>query len=443
MALMNFNKKEWSYIFYDWAESSYTVIVSSFIFPMLYSALADFDFAKSIYAFLVSGVSLVVALLSPILGTISDYYGFKKKFFLFFFALGLVFTALISIFPTDPDLWWVILIPYTLSAIGYSGTNVFYDSFIVDATSDENMDRVSTAGYAFGYIGGSTIPLILALLLIPDGSGANFLGMQMPYDSFMGFRIIFLLTAFWWLFFAIPFVKNVTQVYGIEPEPHPVKQSFIRLWKTFLDARHYRGVFIFLIAFFLYIDGVHTVISMAVPFAEDAIQEVKDYMLVEGSSTGKLLPVLLVIQIVAFFFALLFARLSRKYSTKSLLLVTIGVYSVIAIFAAFITEMAHFWILGLLVATSQGAIQSLSRSYFGKIIPKNKANEFFGLYTVFGRFAAIFGPAIVGGVALFFPPDLAGGTLRYGVSSLIILFILGGVLFLVSNKVNSTSAPQE
>ena len=445
MAGMVFNKKEWSYIFYDWAESCFTVIVQAFIFPMLYGLLSrGLVGADSLYGFLVSFVSLSVALLSPILGTVADYRGYKKKFFLAFFALGIVFTVLIGFYPSDPELWWMVLIPYVLASIGYSASNVFYDSFIVDATSDENMDRVSTVGYAFGYIGGSTIPLMLAIVLLQvfpglavDGRLYLF-GFSVPYDLFVGFRITFVMTGVWWLLFSIPFIRNVHQNYGIDPEPRPLANAFRRLGNTFSHIKDYKAVFLFLAAFFLYIDGVHTVIAMAVPFASNAIEAVT-----ADNATTILLPILLAIQVVAFFFSLLFAALSRFFRTQTLLFVTIGVYCGIAVFAIFVTEVFHFWILGMMVATSQGAIQSLSRSHFGKIIPKDMANEFFGFYTVFGRFASILGPALVGGVSLLVLKvfgEVPGGTMRYGVLALSILFIAGAVLFHVSEKTAAADA---
>lgn len=443
MATPGFTKKEWSYIFYDWAESCFTVIVSAFIFPMLYGLLSrDTPGANSLYGFLVSATSLSVAILSPILGTIADYRGYKKRFFLGFFVLGIVFTFLIGFYPADPAFWWVVLIPYSLASIGYAGTNVFYDSFIVDVTSDERMDRVSTAGYAFGYIGGSTIPLILAIVLLQVLPGMTvdgrltLAGISIPYDAYTGFRITFGMTSVWWLLFAIPFLKNVQQVQGIDPEPQPIRKAFQRLGRTFKNARSYRPVFLFLAAYFLYIDGVHTVISMAVPFAVDSIEAVT-----AENATATLLPILVAIQVLAFVFAMIFARLlahpTKRINTRSLLFFTIGVYCIIAVFALFISQIWHFWLLGFLVSTSQGAIQALSRSYYGRIIPKNMANEFFGFYTIFGRFASVLGPALVGGISLAVlnaRGPLPGGTMRYGVLSLMILFVAGAILFAASDR---------
>lgn len=436
---MIFNKKEWSYIFYDWAESCFTVIVWSFIFPMLYGLLAkNIEGSESIYGFIVSIISLSVALLSPILGTIADYRGYKKRFFLFFFIIGIVFTFLIGFYPADPKFWWMILLPYAVASIGYAGTNIFYDSFIVDVTTDERMDRVSTAGYAFGYLGGSTIPLVLAIVLLQVIPGLTTDGIltigsfSIPYDVYTGFRITFFMTGIWWLVFSIPFLKNVNQEYGITPEPNPVLNSFKRLFHTFKNIKLYTPVFLFLIAYFFYIDGVHTIIAMAVPFASNAVDGIT-----ADNATATLLPILLAIQAAAFFFALLFAALAKRLRTRTLLLATLVIYCGIAVYALFVTKVGHFWILGMLVATSQGAVQSLSRSYYGKIIPKNMANEFFGFYTIFGRFAAVMGPTLVGGISLLVLKTFGeqkGGTMRYGVLSLVVLFIIGGILFIVSER---------
>lgn len=436
---MIFNKKEWSYIFYDWAESCFTVIVQAFIFPMLFGLLTrDIRGAESIYGFIVSFISLGIAILSPILGTIADYRGYKKRFFLFFFVIGIAFTFLIGFYPADPKFWWMVLIPYTVASIGYAGTNIFYDAFIVDVTTDERMDRVSTAGYAFGYLGGSTIPLVIAIVLLQIIPGMTVNGilsigsLSVPYDAYTGFRITFFMTGVWWLVFSIPFLKNVKQEHGIIPEPKPIVNSFRRLAHTFKDVSRYSAVFIFLLAYFLYIDGVHTIIAMAVPFAANAIEGITP-----ENATATLLPILLAIQVVAFFFAILFAYLARFFRTRTLLFVTVSVYCAISIFALFVTKVSHFWILGMMVATSQGAIQSLSRSYYGKIVPKDMANEFFGFYTIFGRFAAVLGPALVGGISLAVLNtlgDIPGGTMRYGVLSLIVLFIAGAILFHQSER---------
>jgi MFS transporter, UMF1 family len=432
--LLSFTKKEWSYIFYDWAESAFTVVFATFIFPGLYSFLSvdtgglTNDQSSILYQLLIAGISIMIAILSPILGTISDYKGYKDKFFRFFFYVGIISSLLIPLYPYFP--WWVVLIPFTIAYLAYNATNVFYDSYLVDTTSDDRMDRVSTVAYAFGYLGGSTIPLIIGIALITLLDGA------------IGLQLTFLITSVWWLLFSLPFLKNVRQNYGIEPEKNPVKNAFARLFATLKDARKYKKVFLFLIAFFLYIDGVHTIISQAVVFAVNAIPEVTSV-----NVNTILLPIFLMIQVAAFIFALIFAQLGKRFKTETLLMVTIGIYALVSLFGFFINSVLLFTILGLMIATSQGAIQSLSRAYFGKIIPKEKANEFFGLYTVFSRVAAFMGPAIiafVSSVVLFVAgtteivDPVFPGAMRYGILALIVLFIGGGLIFNRVRKLPNT-----
>jgi UMF1 family MFS transporter len=423
-----FTKKEWAYIFYDWAESAFTVVFATFIFPGVYSYLStdpslgnlSSDNSSILYQVLIAAISIVIAIISPILGTISDYKGFKDRFFKIFFYIGIFSSILIPLYPYFP--WWFVLIPFSIAYLAYNATNVFYDSYLVDTTTDERMDRVSTFAYAFGYLGGSTIPLIIGILLIQN------------LDGDLGLQLTFLITTVWWFIFSLPFLRRVKQVYGINPEKYPVKNSFKRLLSTLKEVKKYKKVFLFLIAFFFYIDGVHTIISQAVIFAVNAIPTVT-----ESNVNVILLPIFIMIQIAAFAFALLFARLSKFIKIENLLFFTIGVYAFISVFGFFINTLTMFTILGLLVATSQGAIQSLSRSYFGKIIPKEKANEFFGLYTVFSRVAAFMGPAIIAIVSRLVlvinnTDQIEGGAMRYGILSLIVLFAVGAIFFNIARK---------
>jgi UMF1 family MFS transporter len=428
--LGKFSKKEWAYIFYDWAESAFTVVFATFIFPGVYSYLStdpelgnlSSDQSSILYQVLISVISILIAILSPILGTISDYKGYKDRFFKIFFYIGIFSSILIPLYPYFP--WWVVLIPFSIAYLAYNATNVFYDSYIVDVTTNERMDSVSTIAYAFGYLGGSTIPLVIGIALISLIDGA------------LGLQLTFLITTIWWFVFSLPFLRRVKQVYGIEPEKQPVKKAFMRLFSTLKEVKKYKKVFIFLIAFFLYIDGVHTIISQAVIFAVNAIPPEQ----LEPDVNTVLLPIFLMIQIAAFAFALLFARLSKFIKIETLLFFTIGMYAFISIFGFFIDTITLFTILGLLVATSQGAIQALSRSYFAKIIPKDKANEFFGLYTVFSRVAAFMGPAIIAIVSSLVlivnnTTQIDGGAMRYGILALVVLFFAGGILFNVARKI--------
>ena len=432
--LFNFSKKEWSYIMYDWAESAFTVTIGSFIFPILYGILmgnAGFNSSQSgaLYGFLATGISLVIAILAPILGTYAEYKGMKKRLFMIFFLFGVVFNVFLAFYPLDPTFIWITLVLYVVAMIGYSGTNIFYDSFIVDVTNEERMDSVSTAAYAFGYIGGSTIPLIVSLFIlqflpmlvsVPENWALNF-----------GFRIAFLFGAIWWLVFSLPLIRNVSQTYGIEKVGNPIVETFKRLGHTLKDIKKYRVIVLFLVAYFFYIDGVHTIISMAIPFANDILGAGDPNF----DATATLIPLVLLIQILAFVFAIIFSKIAKYFKTQHLLIFTILMYTGITIFAFFINNIAGFYVLGILIATSQGAIQALSRSYFGKLVPADKANEFFGFYSIFGRIAAVMGPALValGTLAAGGQP----GDMKYGILSLIVLFIIGLVAFLYANKERS------
>ena len=410
-----FTLQEWSYIFYDWAESVYSVIIMSAILPIVFSSLTDLANIDSIkstayWGYANSIGTIIIAFMSPILGSIADYRGYKKKMFMFFFIIGVFFTGLMGLIPYHTFAWFILLILFIFSLFGYTGANIFYDSFIVDVTDEKKMDKVSTTGYALGYIGGSTIPFIISILIILN---ANTLGL----DDFMAAKISFIITALWWLVFAIPFVKYVNQVGGLEKEKHIVLLSFKRLVKTFKEITQYKQVFIFLLAYFFYIDGVNTIIKMATTYGTSL-----------GLDSNGLMIALLVTQIVACPCAIIYGKLSEHYSTRKLISIAIFIYSFICIYAYFLDSITDFFILAILVASSQGGIQALSRSYFGKIIPKEKSNEFFGFYTIFGRFAAIMGPLLMAVTT-----DLTNDT-NFGVLSLIALFIIGGSIFIFGTQ---------
>jgi MFS transporter, UMF1 family len=322
-----------------------------------------------------------------------------------FFALGVTFTALLAVVPDTH--WPMLLVFYILTAIGFSGSLVFYDAFLVDITTEDRMDRVSSLGYAVGYIG-STIPFILCMAIVMLAQSG-----KIPLTVTGASKLSFVITAIWWGLFTIPMLKRVKQVHWIEVEPNPIKKSFSRIGKTFKNIRGHKTLFLFLIAYFFYIDGVDTIIKMATSYGADL-----------GISTTNLLLILLVTQFVAFPSAILFGWLAGKFPGKTMLYVGILVYTFICIYAYFLDSTLDFWILAILVGTSQGGIQALSRSYFGKLVPKENNNEFFGFYNIFGKFAAIMGPFLVGIVT-----QMTGKT-NNGVFSIIILFIIGGAILM-------------
>lgn len=403
--MKRFTKRENSWMFYDWANSAYSIIITTAVFPLFYKAAAtkagmSASDSTAYLGYTIAISTFILAMLGPILGTIADYKGFKKKFFTFFFILGICFTALLAFIPGDK--WFLLLFCYTLSAIGFAGANVFYDAFLVDVTPEDRMNRISARGFGLGYIG-STIPFLISIAVIILAQKSI-----LPISVTLASQLAFLITAVWWGLFSIPILRNVHQNYFIAPEPHPVINSFKRLGKTFKNSQHYQALFLFLIAYFFYIDGVGTIITMSTAYGSDL-----------GISSTNLLIILFVTQVVAAPFAILYGRLSDKFTGKKMLYVGIIIYIIVCIYAFFLRTTMDFWILAMLVATSQGGIQSLSRSYYAKLVPKENSNEFFGFYNIFGKFASIMGPLLVG-----LTSQMTGHS-NMGVFSLIILFVVG------------------
>lgn len=353
--------------------------------------------------------SILVAVLSPILGTIADYKDRKKRFLFSLRSVSL-----------PPPPWpscprpagnGSCSSPFTFCQRSASPeSSIFYDSFLVDVTEDERMDKVSTRGFAYGYIF-SCIPFGISLLLI------FLLGM----DKAIGYQIGFIITALWWGLLTVPMIRDVKQRYYIEPEPKPVARSFQRIAATFRNIRQHRIVFVFLLAYFFYIDGVDTIIKMVVPYATSVLGT-------DALDTFTLLGILLIIQIIAFPCAILYGNLAKTYSARNLIIAGIFTYVISCIAAFFISSVWHIFLLGALIGSAQGGIQALSRSYFAKIIPKENSNEFFGFYNIFGKFAAILGPALMSLTTTLI------GDARYSILSIIPLFLIGFFIFITLPK---------
>mgnify|MGYP001393638248 FL=1 len=402
---MKMSKEERSWILYDCGNSAYSVAISTALLPVVFGMFENVDRSMDL-GYFNTLASLLVAVLSPILGSIADYKDKKKRFFLFFFVLGVLFTASLAFVPPSSGRWQLLAIFYVLSFVGFAGANVFYDSFLVDVTSNDRMDSVSSKGYAYGYIS-SVFPFGISLALI----------VLFGMDEAIGYQAGFIVTALWWGLFTLPMLRNVHQKHYIEPEPKPVASSFRRLASTFRNIRQYRTVFLFLLAYFFYIDGVDTIIVMVVPYATSVLGS-------DALDTFMLLGILLLIQIIAFPFALLYGRLAKRYSTELMIIVGIFTYVLVCIGGYFLTAVWQIFLLGALVASSQGGIQALSRSYYAKIIPKQHSNEFFGFYNIIGKFAAIMGPGIM---ALM---TTLTGNPRLSILGIIPLFLIGFVFFL-------------
>ncbi|WNB93024.1 MFS transporter [Bacillus sp. NEB1478] len=418
--MKRFTKEENSWMYYDWANSAYSIIITTAVFPLFYKAAAtdagvSASNSTAYLGYTIAISTFILAMLSPILGTIADYKGLKKRFFTFFFSLGIVSTAVLAFIPSDQ--WLLLLIFYTFTAIGSSGSNVFYDAFLTDVTTEERMNRISARGYGLGYIG-STIPFIISIAIIVLAQKEI-----LPISTTVGSKIAFLITAVWWGLFSIPLLKNVYQRYGIEREPKLVYNSFKRLGATLKEIQKYRALFLFLLAYFFYIDGVGTIITMSTAYGSDL-----------GISSTNLLIILFATQVVAAPFAILYGRLAEKFTGKKMLYVGISVYIIVCIYAYFLKTTTDFWILAMLVATSQGGIQALSRAYFAKLVPKKNANEFFGFYNIFGKFASIMGPLLIAITA-----QITGNSAS-AVFSLVILFIIGITIlvFVPEPKVDSS-----
>lgn len=506
-----FTRKEWSWILYDWANSVYATNIMAAIFPAIFVAYAG-NGGDYWWGIGTSLSTLIIAIMAPFLGAIADYKGMKKKLFTAFVLIGVVFTALIAL---TGD-WRVMLIGYVVSHIGFSGANLFYDSFLTDVTSNDRMDKVSSWGYAMGYIGGSTIPFVISIALLITLGNQNVIAQK--------FSI--LITSAWWLLFTIPMLKNVNQEHYIEKTGRLSGKDILgNISHTLKDIVKRRGLFLFMLAYFFYIDGVGTVISISTAYGASL-----------GLGMTGMILALLVTQIVAMPCSILFGRLAQKISTRKALLMAILVYTFICCmgfvmgftlepkqesyqqsyathseqtktdFAAqfkfedetgasgaldsylnkasnavindkeglklpafalaqaskkdqsLISEaqtwlqdrtqayasaskaevsayqkaigfsLSLFWVMAIMVGTVQGGIQAVSRSYFSKLVPKNRSNEYFGFFDIFGKFATVIGPflyAVVGQTT---------GRSSFGTLCLASLFLVGFAILYFAKK---------
>ncbi|NLT39081.1 MAG: MFS transporter [Clostridiales bacterium] len=406
---LKLSKEEKSWIMYDCGNSAYSMAVTTALLPIVFGMFKGVSSSMDL-GYFSSLASILVAVLSPILGTIADYKDRKKRFFVFFALIGILSTAALAFISPDSGRWQLLILLFVLSAIGFAGSNIFYDSFLVDVTSDERMDKVSTRGFAFGYIS-SVIPFGISLLII----------FLMGMDNAAGYQIGFIITAVWWGALTVPMIKYVRQRHYIEPEPRIIFNSFKRLADTFRNIRRHKLVFVFLIAYFFYIDGVDTIIKMVVPYATSVLGS-------DALDTFTLLGILLVIQIIAFPCAIIYGNLAKKYSTRTMIIAGIVTYVISCIAAYFISSVWHIFILGALIGSAQGGIQALSRSYFARLIPKENSNEFFGFYNIFGKFAAIVGPFMMS-----LTSSLTGNA-KFSIFAIIPLFVIGLAIFLTLPK---------
>lgn len=399
---------ERSWVLYDVGNSAFVLMCSTLI-PIFFNALAEEGGLSSVeylayWGYATSAVTLVTALLSPVLGALADTKGFKKPIFLLCLGVGVVGCCVMGF----ARQWLPFLMIFVLAKIGYSGSLVFYDSMLADVTTPERMDDLSSRGYAWGYIG-SCIPFVVCLGLV---LGAGTLGL----DQLTALGLALLITAVWWMTATLPLLRSYRQLhYAAESREHAVRRSFGRIGHTLRHLYEDKQVFWFLLAFFCYIDGVYTIIDMATAYGTAL-----------GLDTTGLLLALLLTQVVAFPSALVFGRLSARYPSTTLIPICVAAYAGIAVFAFFLASQWQFWVLAVIVGMFQGGIQALSRSHFARIIPPEKSGEYFGLFDICGKGASFLGTMIVSvGTQLT-------GSANVGVGSLLALFILGLVLFRLS-----------
>lgn len=407
-------EKKW--VLYDVGNSAFTLLVSTLI-PIFFSLIAgDSEASATVYlGYATSIATAVVALLGPVLGAVSDLRGMRRRIFSVALLVGAVGCAVLGFI--QHWIWFLAL--FVLAKSAYSLSLVVYDSMLCDVTSKERMDEVSSRGYAWGYIG-SCIPFVLCVVVYVLYE-PSMLGL---IDLMPAMVIIFLLTAIWWVGCAFPLWKNYRQTYFVEPGSHPVKAGLKSLGGTFKEIAKAKHILFFLIAFFFFIDGVYTIIDLAVAYGTDL-----------GLDPAMLLLALLVTQVVAFPAAILLGMLSRKVKPEYLIIVCIAAYFAITVYAIFLSEVYEFWILAVCVGLFQGTLQAMSRSYFAKIIPHEKAGEYFGVYDIFGKGASFMGTFLVALVA-----DITGRE-NLGVGALAVMFAIGFALFIVAVRFKNKTLP--
>ena len=401
-------EKQW--ILYDVGNSAFVMLCTTII-PIYFKNLASqagISLADSTayLSYALSVCTVLVAVMGPVFGTLADTRNYKKPLFAAFFILGVIGCLSLMI----PKQWLAFLIVLVIAKASYNMSLIFYDSMLIDITTDERMDVVSSHGYAWGYIG-SCIPFVASLLLI---LGADAIGISGVTATMIAFAI----TGAWWFFVTLPLLKNYQQTHWVEVSDTPVRDSFVRLGNVLTHIGKNKKVLFFLIAFFFYIDGVYTIIDLATSYGKDV-----------GISDTHLLLALLLTQVVAFPCSILFARFSKRFKSENLIMIAILGYLGIALFALQLDKAWEFWFLAVCVAVFQGAIQALSRSYFAKIIPKEKSSEYFGFYDIFGKGAAFMGTMLMG-----ISTQLSGSS-KTGVFMLALMFVVGLIAFRKTTKI--------
>lgn len=401
---------------YDWANSAFATTVMAGFFPIFFkqywSEGVDVTISTARLGLANSISGIVVAAFAPLLGAIADRGSSRKKFLFFFAMMGVVMTA--GLYMVSRGNWAMAVALYVIAVVGFSGGNIFYDSLLPAVAAPDRRDWVSALGYGLGYLGGGVLfALNVWMTLSPEAFGFA--------DSAAAVRFSFICVGAWWAVFTIPLVLFVP-----EPRDGPaaggrmIREGFRQLAATFREIRHLRTIFLFLLAYWLYIDGVDTVVRMAV-----------DYGMSLGFDSNSLIVALLLVQFIGFPSAVAFGALGGRLGTRTMIFAAIGVYLGVSVWAAMMDTVREFYMLAVAIGLVQGGIQALSRSFYSRIIPPDKSAEYFGFYNMLGKFATVVGPLLIGGVGLAARGAGMSATAasRLGIASVSVLFAAGGVLF--------------
>ena len=417
------NKKSiLGWAFYDWGNSAFATTIMAGFFPLFFKEFwssgvdATVSTARLGLANSIGGTT--IALLAPVLGAIADKGTSKKKFLLFFAYMGIIMTS--ALYTVSQGNWQLAIFLYVLAFIGFSGGNIFYDSLITSIVSENKYDFVSSLGFGLGYLGGGTLfALNVWMTLYPETFG--FAG------AHEAVKFSFLTVGMWWAVFSVPLILFVKEPENnkTEESANTIRAGFVQLKKTILEIRHLKTIFLFLSAYWLYIDGVDTIIVMAV-----------DYGISIGLRANDLIVALLITQFVGFPAAILFGYLGGKIGSKRAILFAIAVYLFVSIWGAFMQSRSEFYTLAITVGLVQGGVQALSRSFYARIIPAEKSAEYFGFYNMIGKFATVLGPAFMGGVGLLVKAMGHSSNIasRVSISSISLFFICGGILLYFVNE---------
>jgi UMF1 family MFS transporter len=406
--MVNDTKKVVSWAFYDWANSAYSTTVMAGFFPLFFEKFWSNpdDVIQSTYQLGIANSvsSIIIALVSPILGAIADRGSAKKKLLITFAFLGIVMTG--GLWFVQQGEWKLAVFFYVIATIGFMAGNIFYDSLLPSVATRDKVDYVSSLGYSLGYLGGGLLFLVNVLMYLhPDWFGIS--------DPSTAIRLSFVSVAIWWGIFTLPIMLFLPEPESENSVPlrKAVRSGLLQLKETYNHIREMKVIGTFLMAYWLYEDGVATIVRMAVKVGSSM-----------GFAAGDLIMAILMVQFIGFPAALLYNWFGTRVGVKNAVLIAIGGYGIITLLGYFMTDRAHFYLLAALIGIFQGGIQALSRSLFTRLVPPNKEAEFFGFYNMLGKFAAVIGPVLMGWITV------TTGNPRMGILSIVILFVLGGLL---------------